>query len=449
MISTNQDTIAAIATSHGVGSIAIIRISGDKSLLIAHALTNNKILKPRVATLSKIYSDKEIVDQSILIYFKAPYSFTGEDIVEIQAHGGVVIANAILKEVINQGARLATAGEFSKRAFLNNKIDLTQAGAIAAMIEAKSQDSIKILNKILDGDLKTYIKEIRESIIEIIAYLEVSIDYAEEDLPDDIFNSISAKLNSIIDKLSNTLEISLRKSNIIDGYNLAIVGKPNVGKSSLLNAFVSYDRAIVSDIAGTTRDTIEESVTIGTHYVKLVDTAGIRQTAQEIEAIGIQRSKDAIDKSDIVLALFDGSIEFDSDDRVIYDLIKTYNKDIIIVITKNDLPQKLDRLIFKDYKIVELNTKQSISLLIDAIRGILDTGSGFDDLILVSATQITYTKDTIKALKNGYDILHDTGEFELISFELNEAIKNISAISRPYEYDEMLDVMFGEFCLGK
>ena len=449
MISTNQDTIAAIATSHGVGSIAIIRISGDKSLLIAHALTNNKILKPRVATLSKIYSDKEIVDQSILIYFKAPYSFTGEDIVEIQAHGGVVIANAILKEVINQGARLATAGEFSKRAFLNNKIDLTQAGAIAAMIEAKSQDSIKILNKILDGDLKTYIKEIRESIIEIIAYLEVSIDYAEEDLPDDIFNSISAKLNSIIDKLSNTLEISLRKSNIIDGYNLAIVGKPNVGKSSLLNAFVSYDRAIVSDIAGTTRDTIEESVTIGTHYVKLVDTAGIRQTAQEIEAIGIQRSKDAIDKSDIVLALFDGSIEFDSDDRVIYDLIKTYNKDIIIVITKNDLPQKLDRLIFKDYKIVELNTKQSISLLIDAIRGILDAGSGFDDLILVSATQITYTKDTIKALKNGYDILHDTGEFELISFELNEAIKNISAISRPYEYDEMLDVMFGEFCLGK
>ena len=176
MISTNQDTIAAIATSHGVGSIAIIRISGDKSLLIAHALTNNKILKPRVATLSKIYSDKEIIDQSILIYFKAPYSFTGEDIVEIQAHGGVVIANAILKEVINQGARLATAGEFSKRAFLNNKIDLTQAGAIAAMIEAKSQDSIKILNKILDGDLKTYIKEIRESIIEIIAYLEVSID---------------------------------------------------------------------------------------------------------------------------------------------------------------------------------------------------------------------------------------------------------------------------------
>jgi tRNA modification GTPase len=133
MISTNQDTIAAIATSHGVGSIAIIRISGDKSLLIAHALTNNKILKPRVATLSKIYSDKEIIDQSILIYFKAPYSFTGEDIVEIQAHGGVVIANAILKEVINQGARLATAGEFSKRAFLNNKIDLTQAGAIAAM----------------------------------------------------------------------------------------------------------------------------------------------------------------------------------------------------------------------------------------------------------------------------------------------------------------------------
>jgi tRNA modification GTPase len=272
-----NDTIAAIATANGVGSIAIIRLSGTKALEIAKKITKKENFTPRYATLSNVYDlQGTLIDESIILYFQAPFSFTAEDVVEIQCHGGFIVAQSILKTLLACGARLANPGEFSKRAFFNGRIDLSEAEAIAQLIEAKSEDAAKILARQMKGELKEFIEKIRDAIIHILAYSEVSIDYAEEDLPQDLVMQIEAKLRDLVDSLHKTLVASRSREGLMQGFRVAIVGKPNVGKSSLLNALLNYNRAIVSDIAGTTRDTIEEQVKIGTHLIRIVDTAGIR-----------------------------------------------------------------------------------------------------------------------------------------------------------------------------
>ena len=304
-----NDTIAAIATPTGVGAIAIVRVSGKKALDIAKKITKKDNFTPRVATLSKIYVDNKLIDEAIVIYFKAPKSFTGEDIVEFQTHGGILIAQEILKEITKE-ARIANPGEFSKRAFLNGKIDLTKAEAIAKIIEAKSLDALKALSKHLRGDLENFLEEIRSKLIEIIAYTEVSIDYAEE-IEEDTLTFVEKRLDEVIKKVEKLIIASKQKEGLINGFKIAIIGRPNVGKSSLLNALINEERAIVSQIEGTTRDTIEEEIRIGSHLVKIIDTAGIRKKASdEIEKIGIERSKKTIEKADIILALFDISNEF-------------------------------------------------------------------------------------------------------------------------------------------
>ena len=360
----NNDTIVAIATAHGVGSIAIIRLSGKDSLLIALKISKQTKLTPRLATLSKLYDAKdELIDESLVIYFKNPSSYTGEDIVEFQCHGGIAIANLVLESCISYGARLANPGEFSKRAFLNNKIDLTQAQAISKMIDAKSEDAVKLLAKQLKGELKDFVHNIREDLLFMLAYTEVNIDYAEEDLPSDIYQQIEQKLSNIISKLTNTISSSKQREGLIDGFKVAIIGKPNVGKSSLLNKLLNFNRAIVSNIAGTTRDTIEESIKIGTHIIKIIDTAGIREASDEIERIGIEKSKDAIEEADIIIALFDNSREFDGEDAQIVDILEQTQKDKIVVVTKSDLNSKLDiKKIDPNY--IEVNTKDNIQNII-------------------------------------------------------------------------------------
>lgn len=316
------DTIAAIATANGIGSISIIRLSGKDALPLALTLSKRTNLNPRLATLSSIYnSDNEIIDEALLIYFKNPNSFTGEDIVEFQCHGGIAISNIILNELIKLGARLANPGEFSKRAFLNNKIDLSKAEAIAKLIEARSEDAVKLLARQLKGELTNFVNDIREDLLFMLAYTEVSIDYAEDDLPSDIFEQIEKKIEKIVVKLSETLESSKRREGLIEGFKVAIIGKPNVGKSSLLNKLLNFDRAIISDIAGTTRDTIEESVKIGTHIIKIVDTAGIREASDTIERIGIEKSLSAVNEADIIISLFDNSKVCDDEDKKILNIL--------------------------------------------------------------------------------------------------------------------------------
>lgn len=445
----NNDTIAAIATARGEGSIAIIRLSGKNSLQIASVLSKNKIFKPRNATLCKLFDTKDgfVIDEAVVIFFQAPHSFTGEDIVEFQVHGGIAVANLILDNVLRMGARLANPGEFSKRAFALGKIDLTKAEAIAKLISAKSDDAVKLLARQLTGELQTFVEKIREDLIFSLACSEVGIDYAEEDLPDDLTLSIKTKLQNTLEKLVHTLEISKRREGMIEGFKVSIIGKPNVGKSSILNALLSYDRAIVSSIAGTTRDTIEESVKIGTHLIKIVDTAGIRDASDEIEQIGIERSRQAIEDSKIIIAIFDGSRVCDEEDGKILDILQnSQDKQVIYILNKIDLERNFDEMKLPNF--ISLSSKQTIAPLTSKLEQILDENAGEDEMTLVSKRQIGCVEETIKNVKSASQML-DSGALELFSHFIKESIVSISEITRPFDNDQMLDVMFNSFCLGK
>ena len=443
-----DETIVAIATANGIGSVSIVRLSGNNALEIALKISKRDELKPRFATLSTLYNkNDEVIDEALLIYFKNPYSFTGEDIVEFQCHGGIAISNMIMQECLNNGSRLANPGEFSKRAFLNNKIDLTQAEAIAKIIEARSEDAVKLLAKQLKGELSSFVDDIREDLLFMLAYTEVTIDYAEEDLPSDILEKIEEKLEKIIIKLQNTLEASKRREGLIDGFKVAIIGKPNVGKSSLLNKLLNYDRAIISNIAGTTRDTIEESVKIGTHLIKIVDTAGIREASDEIEKIGIEKSLEAINEADIIISLFDNSNEKDLEDDKILEILKnTSDKKIIKVLNKSDLENKFNTKVLNDF--INLSTKEDINPLISMIEEILDANTHSDEMTLISKRQVDAVSQTLYHIKESYAPLK-TGELEFFAYNIQEALEHISNITRPYDNEQMLEVMFGAFCLGK
>ena len=444
----DDNTIVAIATANGIGSISIVRLSGASALDIASKITKKTQFQPRLATLSTIYSkDNELIDEALILYFKAPFSFTGEDVVEFQCHGGVAIANMIINETLKRGARLANPGEFSKRAFLNNKIDLSKAEAISKIIEARSEDAVKLLARQLKGELTSFVNNIREDLLFMLAYTEVSIDYAEDDLPSDIFEQIKSKMDKIILKLSNTLDASKRREGMIEGFKVAIIGKPNVGKSSLLNKLLNYDRAIISDIAGTTRDTIEESVKIGTHIIKIVDTAGIRNASDVIEQIGIEKSIEAINEADIVISLFDNSKPSDDEDKKILELLnQNDDKEIVRVVNKSDLESRFNKSLLKDF--IELSTKEDINPLIKKIERILDANTHSDEMTLISKRQVISVEETLSHINQSIMPLN-TGELEFFAHHITEALENISNITRPYDNDQMLDVMFGEFCLGK
>ena len=445
-----HNSIAAIATAHGVSSISIIRVSGEASLEIAKKLSHLEIIKPRYAHLTSLYSAKEeLIDQAIMIYFSAPNSFTGEEIVEFQCHGGMIVAQEILDTITSYGVRLAEPGEFSKRAFLNGKIDLSEAEAISKLIEAKSVDAAKILAKQMKGELRVFVDESRDALLRSLAYSEVMIDYAEEDIPDDIMQSIVTQLDGLTAKIEEIVDASHRRRGLIEGFKVAIIGKPNVGKSSLLNALLSYERAIVSDIAGTTRDTIEEQVRIGSHIIRLVDTAGIRESEDTIEKIGIERSISSFEDADIIIALFDGSRDFDKEDKKILSMVhKLEEKQVIVAINKTDLEAKLDREIFVKFDPVEVSAKKGFVRLTQKIETLLNAIGEGEELMLISARQIeavTLAKTSILEAKA--PLLG--GELEFFSYHLQEAVKAISSISKPYDSEEILDKMFGEFCLGK
>ncbi len=426
-----------------------MRLSGSQALEIAQKITHKASFTPRVATLAPLYHHDNLIDKAIVIYFQAPKSFTGETVVEFQTHGGQMIAQMIVDAAISHGARLAQPGEFSKRAVINGKIDLAQAEAIAAMIESKSEDSVKILAKQLKGNLGQWIEKLRVDLVETLAFIEVGIDYAEEDLDPKLLERIDAMLQENIALLDKSVEASNRRKGLLEGFRVCIIGKPNVGKSSLLNALLCYDRAITSDLAGTTRDTIEEEIRIGTHLVKFVDTAGIRESGEQIEKIGIERSIQAIEESEIVLALFDRSGAFDADDETILSLIDRYKerKTCIIIENKADLPPKLDPDILQSYHPILLS-KDDTSPLIKVLQTHLDAQSFEDDLILINQRQIDTTRQASNALKRA-QIQLEEGEIELFAYEINEAIDAISSLTKPFERDEILDQMFGNFCLGK
>ncbi len=443
-------TITAIATATGVSSISIIRVSGEDALTIAKKITQKNDIEPRMAHLSSLYNQhKALIDQAIVIYFKNPKSFTGEDIVEFQCHGGMIVAQEILETTVAYGARLAEPGEFSKRAFLNGKIDLTKAEAIAKLIEAKSVDAAKILAKQLKGDLKNFIDDSREAMLKVAAYSEVMIDYAEEDIPEDVLDSIVTQLDALSYQMDRVVDSSHRRKGLIEGFRVAIVGKPNVGKSSLLNGLLSYERAIVSDIAGTTRDTIEEQVRIGSHIIRLIDTAGIRDSEDLVEKIGVERSLESIAQADVIIALFDSSRVYDEEDQKIIDILEKIEDKIIIVgLNKSDLTFKFDRKYLEKFNPIEVSTKKDFKNLTLQLETLFNAIGADEELMLISSRQIEAVEATKRAIIEAKTPLLN-GELEFFSYHIQDAITALSSISKPYDSEEILDKMFGEFCLGK
>jgi len=439
------DTIVAIATAHGVSSISIIRVSGEKALSIARKMSTRETIPPREALLTSIYDfNSVLIDQAILLYFAAPRSFTGEDVVEFQCHGGMVVAQEVLDTVTKLGARLAEPGEFSKRAFLNGKIDLTKAEATARLIEAKSVDAARILARQLKGELKAFIDESRDALLQVLAYSEVMIDYAEEDIPEDVVENMMAQLDRLSHRIERIVETSQRRRGLIEGFRVAIVGKPNVGKSSLLNALLSYERAIVSEVAGTTRDTIEEQVRIGSHIIRLIDTAGIREAHDQIEKIGIERSMNSFEDADIIIALFDGSRSFDAEDQQIVSLLEEAgDKELIAAVNKSDLPRSFDSSALEKFTPIDVSATMGFGRLTDRLKEILDSVGRGEELMLISARQIEAVNEARRAIEDARVPLQN-GELEFFSYYIQDAVKQISSISKPYNSEEVLDKMFGD-----
>ncbi|HFZ5136940.1 TPA: tRNA uridine-5-carboxymethylaminomethyl(34) synthesis GTPase MnmE [Campylobacter jejuni] len=441
-----SDTIAAIATAHGVGSISIVRLSGERALEFALKLSHKTKLTPRHATFTKLFNqNNEIIDEAIMIYFKAPYSFTGEDIVEFQTHGGFSVSEVLLEELVSLGARLALAGEFSKRACLNGKMTPLKALNIQDLILSKSALAAKIIARNMQGNLGELLEKIRTDLVKTLAFVETSIDYADDDLPSDLLEQISTMCEENSKILKEIYTLSQSRKGLIEGFKIAIIGKPNVGKSSLLNALLSYERAIVSDIAGTTRDTIEESFKLGTHLLRIIDTAGIRESKDVIEQIGVALSKKSLEDADIILAVFDASRVQDKEDEKIFDLLANTDKKIFWILNKSDLENVFKNTQNKNF--IKLSAQKDITLLKEELQNYLNSFDS-EGIMVSSLDLINACKISSEAIFRAKGLLEESS-LELFAFELNLAINELARFTKDFQRDEILDEMFGNFCLGK
>ncbi|HAN0726029.1 TPA: tRNA uridine-5-carboxymethylaminomethyl(34) synthesis GTPase MnmE [Campylobacter jejuni] len=441
-----SDTIAAIATAHGVGSISIVRLSGERALEFALKLSHKTKLTPRHATFTKLFNqNNEIIDEAIMIYFKAPYSFTGEDIVEFQTHGGFSVSEVLLEELVSLGARLALAGEFSKRACLNGKMTPLKALNIQDLILSKSALAAKIIARNMQGNLGELLEKIRTDLVKTLAFVETSIDYADDDLPSDLLEKISTMCEENSKILKEIYTLSQSKKGLIEGFKIAIIGKPNVGKSSLLNALLSYERAIVSDIAGTTRDTIEESFKLGTHLLRIIDTAGIRESKDTIEQIGVALSKKSLEDADIILAVFDASRVQDKEDEKIFELLANTDKKIFWILNKSDLENVFKNTRNKNF--IKLSAQKDIALLKEELQNYLNSFDS-EGIMVSSLDLINACKISSEAIFRAKGLLEESS-LELFAFELNLAINELARFTKDFQRDEILDEMFGNFCLGK
>ncbi len=441
-----SDTIAAIATAHGVGSISIVRLSGERALEFALKLSHKTKLTPRHATFTKLFNqNNKIIDEAIMIYFKAPYSFTGEDIVEFQTHGGFSVSEVLLEELVSLGARLALAGEFSKRACLNGKMTPLKALNIQDLILSKSALAAKIIARNMQGNLGELLEKIRTDLVKTLAFVETSIDYADDDLPSDLLEQISTMCEENSKILKEIYTLSQSKKGLIEGFKIAIVGKPNVGKSSLLNALLSYERAIVSDIAGTTRDTIEENFKLGTHLLRIIDTAGIRESKDVIEQIGVALSKKSLEDADIILAVFDASRVQDKEDEKIFDLLANTDKKIFWILNKSDLENVFKNTQNKNF--IKLSAQKDITLLKEELQNYLNSFDS-EGIMVSSLDLINACKISSEAIFRAKGLLEESS-LELFAFELNLAINELARFTKDFQRDEILDEMFGNFCLGK
>lgn len=416
-------------------------------------------LPPRYATLCNVY-DKEgiLLDEAIIIYYKAPHSYTCEDVIEIQCHSSDIIAQKILQSCLHYGARLARGGEFTKRAFLNGRIDLSQANAIAQMIATKDAYLQTALITQLKGSLGDFVREVREVLYFALASAEVMIDYSEEDIPSELISDIHSKLESLRVRLAKIYDFSTTRAKIGNAWKLAIIGKPNVGKSSLLNAILLQERAITSNIAGTTRDRIEEEIIIDGSIVRLIDTAGIRTSTDMIESKGIELSLQALKEANIVLVIFDSSRPLDSEDNQVLDALSANKKDkkILAIFNKNDCKnvlksqdiKRIENICDESLAISALDVENTAHTLQEKLKEIIAKSNLNGEVILSAPYQLQSLKASIANLDLAMQRLH-TSELELFAYHIKDTLESIGQITSPYTNEEMLDKMFSQFCLGK
>jgi len=461
MIDNNNDTIIALATKAGESAINIIKISGNKSVKMADSIfssINEKKLKEmETYTMSygKIYDEKnEVIDEVIVSVMRAPKSYTREDVVEINCHGGLISVNKIIDLLLNKGARLAEPGEFTKRAFLNGRVDLSQAEAVIDIINAKNINSLKIAANNLTGDIKNIIKKIKEKIVDIIVELEAGIDFIEEDLEVLPITEIKVELRKIRNDLKELIENEKKSEIIKEGIRVAIAGKPNVGKSSLLNLMTGKEKSIVTHIPGTTRDIIEETINMEGIPIIFKDTAGLRESKNFIEKIGVKKSKDEIERSDIVIVMIDNSREVTEDD--IRLLRETEEKKRIIVLNKIDLRKKADliKIIRKsEESIIEISVKEKkgIEKIIGEIKKLAIGESEFiyEEKIIVNKRQRLLLEKALKDIESALKTINMDYSEEFIITDLTTAKVHLAEIIGEDTSEEVLDKIFSKFCIGK
>lgn len=448
------DTICAIATSVGTSAINIIKISGKESISIVNKLFTKDLLKAKTHTITFGYiKDKEEkVDEVLVSVFLEPNTYTGENIVEINTHGGLAVTNKILEMLLEQGCRLAEPGEFLKRAFLNGKRDLLEAESISDLINAKTEASRKMSMNGVTGELSRIIKNLRNKLLTIIANIEVNIDYPEYE--DAIVYTNELLKNNIIEiknELKKIVDESEKSSIIKNGINVGIVGKPNVGKSSLLNRLINEDKAIVTDVEGTTRDIVEGKIVINGIEINLIDTAGIRQTSNVVEKIGVEKSKSILETSDLLLAIFDGSKPLTKDDLDILKEIE--NKKSIIIINKEDLPMQIEKEKFSRYKTLQISIKENkgINDIIEEIKSLFNLNEleTQDFTYLSNARQINLIKNCLSLSEEINKQNEKNTPVDLIQIDIQRLWEKLGELTGESYKDELLDEIFSKFCLGK
>ncbi len=454
------DTVCAISTAMGESGIGIVRLSGKDSIAIAEKIfvrsSDLKEIENRKLIYGHIMDGSEKVDEVLIAFMKAPYTYTREDMVEIYCHGGIVPVRRILELVLEKGARLADRGEFTKRAFLNGRLDLSQAEAVIDLIKAKTDESYDVSLNQLEGNLSKEVGNIRDILLNMIAHIEANIDFSDEDIEKMDYLEMENQANLVKNKIDKLLSTADRGKVLRDGLNTVILGKPNVGKSSLLNAILRENRAIVTDIPGTTRDIIEEYVNIdGIPPLRIIDTAGIRETENIVEQIGVDRARDMVNQADLVIAIFDASESLTDEDFHIIEIIK--DKETIVLLNKLDLPNEYD----KEYLQELIPNKEIITTSISTGIGVDKLENSIKEMFYdgeinmesdTIVTNIRHRNQLIKSRENIVDAINGIKmnvPIDCIEVDIKSCWDNLGEVTGDNIGEDILDKIFSEFCIGK
>ncbi len=447
-----EDTIVAKSTSVCEGAISIIRLSGHDALNIASKVFTKDLTKVDSHTIHYgfITSNNEKIDEVLVSVMKAPKTFTREDIVEINCHGGIATTNKVLEVLLENGARLAEPGEFTKRAFLNGRIDLLEAEATMDLISSKAESARKISINTLTGETSNLIKNLRSELVKIISNIEVNIDYPEyEDIEVLTNESILPDIKKFKEKLEEIIKKSEDSKVIKEGIRVGIIGRPNVGKSSLLNSLLEEEKAIVTDVPGTTRDIVEGSLIVSGIPLNIIDTAGIRKTEDTVEKIGVEKSLKIIDTSDLLIYILNNNEEITEEEKEILE--KTKNKKRIIVVNKIDLETKLNKKLLDSY--IEISVKENIGIdkIKDEIKRLFNIGeiSTNDMTYLSNARSIALLKKSLNNINDAINEINNNNPIDIVELSLKESWNNLGEVIGETYTDELLDELFSRFCLGK